>query len=127
MAWIGETWRRLRVLAHRSRRDRELVVLGAAIASNCIPCTERHVPEARKAGLTDEEIAEAVSLADKVKRVPATKVVDVAASLLNAPLPERTATAPEPAVADAAAMMNSCMQNMAGMRVPKASGGGSCC
>jgi len=108
-------------------RDRELVVLGAAIASNCIPCTERHVPEARKAGLTDEEIAEAVSLAEKVKRVPAGKVVDVAATLLNAPLPERTAPAPEPPVADAAATMSRCMQNMAGMAGRNAAGGGSCC
>ena len=108
-------------------RDRELVVLGAAIASNCIPCTEHHVPEARKAGLTDEEIAEAVSLADTVKRVPAKKVLDLAATLLNAPLPGRAAAAPEPAAADAATMMNRCMQNMAGMRGPTTAGGGSCC
>jgi 4-carboxymuconolactone decarboxylase len=108
-------------------RDRELVVLGAAIASNCIPCIERHVPEARKAGLTDEEIAEAVSLAEKVKRVPATKVLDVAAALLNAPLPGCTAAAPEPATENVATTMNRCMQNMAGMRGPTAAGGGSCC
>jgi 4-carboxymuconolactone decarboxylase len=108
-------------------RDRELVVLGAAIASNCIPCTERHVPEARKAGLTDEEIAEAVSLAETVRRVPATKVLDLAATLLSAPLPGRSAGPAEPAAASAAAMMSRCMQNMAGMPGPNATGGGSCC
>jgi 4-carboxymuconolactone decarboxylase len=66
-----------------SDRDRELVAIGAAIASNCIPCIEYHVPAARKAGLDDAEIKEAVSLADKVKRVPARKVLDTATSLLK--------------------------------------------
>ena len=32
-----------------SLRDRELVALGAALASNCVPCIEFHVPAARKA------------------------------------------------------------------------------
>ena len=59
-------------------RDRELVALGAALASNCVPCIEFHVPEARKAGLTDAEIAEAIELADKIKRVPAGKPLDAA-------------------------------------------------
>ena len=61
-----------------SDRDRELVAIGAAIASNCVPCTEYHVPAARQAGLDDAEIKEAISLADKVKRVPARKVLECA-------------------------------------------------
>jgi 4-carboxymuconolactone decarboxylase len=36
--------------------ERELVALGAAIASNCVPCIEYHIPEARKAGLDDQQI-----------------------------------------------------------------------
>ena len=64
-------------------RDRELVALGAALASNCVPCVEYHVPQARKAGLSDLEIREAVRLADKVRQVPAAKVLDVVLALVG--------------------------------------------
>jgi AhpD family alkylhydroperoxidase len=63
-------------------RDRELVALGAALGSNCVPCIEYHVPEARKAGLTDPEIKEAIQLADKVRQVPARKVLGAALRML---------------------------------------------
>ena len=66
-----------------SDRDRELVAIGAAIASNCVPCIEYHIPAARNAGLDEVEIREAISLADKVKRVPARKVLETAKSLLG--------------------------------------------
>lgn len=66
-----------------SARDRELVALGAALASNCVPCIEYHVPEARKAGLSDEEIGEAIALSDKVRKVPADKVLNVAQTLVG--------------------------------------------
>jgi len=62
-------------------RERELVALGAAIGSNCVPCIEYHIPAARKAGLSDSQIAEAVRLADKVRQVPARKVLDVALTM----------------------------------------------
>jgi len=64
--------------------ERELVALGAAIASNCVPCVEYHIPEARRAGLTDSQIVEAVRLADKVRQVPAKKVFDAAMAMLTA-------------------------------------------
>lgn len=66
-----------------SQRDRELTAIGAAIASNCVPCIEYHVPQARKAGLSDAQIREAVKLADKVRRVPADKVLQTAFALLE--------------------------------------------
>ena len=62
-------------------RERELVALGAAMGSNCVPCIEYHIPAARKAGLSDPQIAEAVRLADKVRQVPAKKVLDVALAM----------------------------------------------
>jgi AhpD family alkylhydroperoxidase len=68
-----------------STAERELVALGAALASNCVPCIEYHIPEARKAGLSDRKINEAVSLADKVRQVPARKVLAAALDLLPAP------------------------------------------
>lgn len=63
-------------------RERELVSLGSALASNCVPCIEYHIPEARKAGLTDAEISEAIGLADKVRQTPARKVLETAQKAL---------------------------------------------
>jgi AhpD family alkylhydroperoxidase len=67
---------------HLTPRERELVALGAAMGSNCVPCVEYHIPEARKAGITDLQISEAIRLADKVRQVPARKVLDVAMKML---------------------------------------------
>jgi 4-carboxymuconolactone decarboxylase len=63
-------------------RERELVALGAAMGSNCIPCIEYHIPEARKTGLTDSQISEAIRLADKVREVPARRVLETARRML---------------------------------------------
>jgi 4-carboxymuconolactone decarboxylase len=71
-----------------NNRERELVAIGAALASNCIPCIEYHIQEARKAGLSHTEIEEAISFADKIRRVPADKVLKAASSLLAAPIQE---------------------------------------
>lgn len=65
-------------MSELSHRERSLVSLGAAIASNCIPCIKYHVPEARNAGLSDIEIKQAVRVADKVRRVPARMVLQAA-------------------------------------------------
>ncbi len=63
--------------------ERELVALGAALGSNCVPCVEYHIPEARKAGLSDSQINEAILLADRVRQVPAGKVLSTALDLLS--------------------------------------------
>ena len=44
-----------------------LISLGASTAANCIPCFEHYHKKASAAGLTSEEILEAVELASKVK------------------------------------------------------------
>ena len=67
---------------HLTPSERELVSLGAAMGSNCVPCIEFHIPEARKAGLADSQISEAIRLADKVRQVPARKVLDAALKML---------------------------------------------
>lgn len=64
-------------------RDRELVALGAAVAANCIPCVEHHIPVAREAGLTDAELIEALELAEIVRQVPARKVMETARNLVS--------------------------------------------
>jgi AhpD family alkylhydroperoxidase len=70
-------------MSHLTTRDRELVSLGAAMASNCVPCVEHHILQARSAGLKEEEISEAIEIADKVRQVPARKVLDVALKLMS--------------------------------------------
>ena len=66
-----------------SSAERELVALGAALGSNCVPCIEYHIPEGRRAGLSDPQISEAIHLADKVRQVPARKVLAAAVGLLQ--------------------------------------------
>jgi 4-carboxymuconolactone decarboxylase len=63
-------------------RERELVALGAAMGSNCVPCVEYHIPESRKVGITDPEIHAAIQYADKVRQVPARKTLQAALKLL---------------------------------------------
>jgi len=64
-------------------RERELVALGTAMGSNCVPCVEYHIPQSRKVGLTDPEIHAAIQLADKVRQVPARKTLQAALKLLS--------------------------------------------
>ena len=71
------------IMCELNGRERELVALGAALASNCVPCIEYHVPEARKAGLSDDQIKEALKIADKVRRVPARAVIQTAMARIN--------------------------------------------
>jgi 4-carboxymuconolactone decarboxylase len=63
-------------------RDRELVALGAAMGSNCVPCIEYHIAESKKIGLTEPEIHAVIQHADKIRQVPAKKVLQTALSLL---------------------------------------------
>jgi alkylhydroperoxidase/carboxymuconolactone decarboxylase family protein YurZ len=48
-------------------RTRLLVSLGAAVAANCVPCFEHFLGKTEGAGLTSEEIQEAVEVADQIK------------------------------------------------------------
>ena len=49
-------------------RTKLLICLGAATAANCIPCFEHYFGRAKVAGLTTDEIQEAVDLANQVKK-----------------------------------------------------------
>jgi len=49
-------------------RTKLLVCLGAATAANCIPCFEHYFGKSKVAGLTTDEIQEAVDLASQVKK-----------------------------------------------------------
>ena len=95
-------------MSQLSLRDRELVALGAAIAANCIPCVEFHIPKARDAGISDTQLDEVLALADKVRRVPAKKVLAVASRLVNGAEAGAASTATCAEVMDSESEQSSC-------------------
>jgi len=70
-------------MSQLSPREIELIAIGAAIGSNCIPCVEYHIGAGKQLGISDDEIRAAIALADKVRRAPARKVLDAAKSALE--------------------------------------------
>jgi 4-carboxymuconolactone decarboxylase len=60
------------------QKEKELVALGAALGSNCIPCVVYHIGVAEKLGIPDDEIREAVELAAEIRKVPADQVLKTA-------------------------------------------------
>jgi len=75
-------------MSELSPRDRALVGIGAALGSNCIPCIEHHIPAARSAGLSDDEIRAALGLADTIRQVPARRVLARATERVSIPAAE---------------------------------------
>lgn len=61
----------------------ELVAIGASIASNCEPCFKYHFGEARKLGVSVEDMARAVETAKAVKESPARSVLELANRFLK--------------------------------------------
>jgi AhpD family alkylhydroperoxidase len=60
----------------------ELIAIGASIASNCEPCFRYHYDQARKLGVTNDDMLEAVNVALRVKDAPAQAMVRLAQSYL---------------------------------------------
>lgn len=50
-----------------ARHEKELAAIGASIGSNCRPCIEHHIPAGREAGLSEDDLAHAVSTARAVR------------------------------------------------------------
>lgn len=91
-----------------SHRERELVAIGAALGSNCIPCIELHIPAARQAGLTDTQIREAIELADKVRQVPARNALAAGSKAFENPQPNAAGQADAAQCADPCRRSSSC-------------------
>ena len=72
----------------------ELVAIGAAIAANCEPCFKYHYSQARKYGVLQEDMARAVTMAQKVKEAPARAVLDLANRYLGCSASAEEASAP---------------------------------
>jgi AhpD family alkylhydroperoxidase len=71
----------------------ELVAIGAAIAANCEPCFKYHYDQARKLGVSDEDMRYAVDLAQKVKDTPARGMLNLAERYLGPATPDTKAAA----------------------------------
>lgn len=61
----------------------ELVAIGAAIASNCEPCFRFHYDRAKKLGVSKEDMARAVAVAQSVKEAPARSIIELADKYLG--------------------------------------------
>jgi 4-carboxymuconolactone decarboxylase len=80
-------------MSELTEREKGLVAIGASIGSNCVPCIAFHVGMARKVGVTDEQIEEAITLSQEISTVPANLVVNTARAHLGAePADETTAS-----------------------------------
>jgi AhpD family alkylhydroperoxidase len=76
-----------------SEAVQELVAIGAAIAANCEPCFKYHFDQARKLGVSKEDVARAVATAQMVKEAPARSILEVAERYTGAKVPTATASA----------------------------------
>ncbi len=61
----------------------ELVAIGAAIGSNCETCFKYHYNEARKLGVSKNDMRLAVEMARRVKEAPARSILELADKLLS--------------------------------------------
>ena len=67
---------------------KELVAIGAAIASNCEPCFKHHYNQARKLGVSKDDMRLAVEMAQAVKDSPAQSVLALAGKYLSEARPK---------------------------------------
>ncbi|MGQ9616290.1 MAG: carboxymuconolactone decarboxylase family protein [Spirochaetota bacterium] len=54
-----------------NEKIRELTAISASVAANCLPCLSYHFGEAVKQGCTEDEIKQAIEIANMVKKRPA--------------------------------------------------------
>ena len=68
-----------------SRREKEIISIGASVAAGCQPCTKHHVGEARAAGVSEREIRVAVDDGLCVRRNATEVIARHADALLGEP------------------------------------------
>ncbi len=62
---------------------KELVAIAASVAANCEPCFKYHYDQARRLGVPLEEVAEAASVAEAVKKSPSRKMAELTDRMLR--------------------------------------------
>lgn len=70
----------------------ELIALGAAIGVGCEPCFKFHYDKARKLGVSNQAMQQAVEIADMVKRASSKNMLELAGRILDKPSSEGTAS-----------------------------------
>nr|WP_230874865.1 carboxymuconolactone decarboxylase family protein [Methylomonas sp. LL1] len=71
----------------------ELIALGAAIAAGCEPCFKFHYDKARKLGVDNQAMQQAVEIGDMVKQASAKNMLELASRILDKPSTDSTASA----------------------------------
>ena len=61
-----------------------LIAIGASVCAHCQPCLQYHVKHAREAGLTEEEIREAIAVGHTVEKGSMAAMQKFSTSLLDA-------------------------------------------
>ena len=61
----------------------ELVAIAASVAANCEPCFKHHYDQARRLGVSSDDMAAAVSIAESVKKAPARKMSELTQRILG--------------------------------------------
>ncbi len=66
-------------------KTKEMIAVGASVGAHCQPCLEYHVNKAREAGLTDEEIREAIAVGHMVEKGAMAAMKQYSSGILEAP------------------------------------------
>lgn len=61
----------------------ELIALGASLASNCESCLKFHFKKSKDLGISENDIAQALQIAQNVKQMPAGNMIQLANKLLG--------------------------------------------
>jgi AhpD family alkylhydroperoxidase len=67
---------------------KELIALGAAIGASCEPCFKFHYDKARKLGLSNNAMREAVKIGEAVKQASARNILGLADRMLGSDEPK---------------------------------------
>jgi AhpD family alkylhydroperoxidase len=67
-----------------NEKEKEMIAIGASIGAHCQPCLEYHVNKAREAGLTDDEIREAIAVGHMVEKGATAAMKEFSAGILDA-------------------------------------------
>ena len=65
-------------------KTRQLIAVGASMASNCVSCLHQHYNAAIAAGASVEEIIEAIKIGEVTKAQPGAQIKQEIVMLLNA-------------------------------------------
>jgi len=72
-------------------RTQELIAIAASVVAECQPCLDHHVEEARKAGASDSDMRNAISVARMIRRAGDENMDKYADEKLGGAAPEQPA------------------------------------